>query len=842
MDSIDIGWALVGKKPGLYEEYSVIAASAGPFSPRQFEKIVSSSTPGNPPPPHENGPSALPWVWFDHPQIRGVTYVGIAIREWSPHFDATNRPIVFTRYFCVSLDDMLAAGVSYADFYETVREETVEWECADPLSQPTRTLPVRRGGKPAALATESAVAAAARLLEGAVVLLNGPGEMTERLNLLDAVARMLPAGAKAWLFTGTWSDNTSLNLSFGRRARDGDVALDLRTGHLDRSHAGDPSPYERALLQLIKRKGEPQVTEHLARQTDLRTRDPWAAEAILQDLDLLKVAVEAARAGTLKPEMLRKLHKSGDLDFVDAFARRQLLEQYLAVATPADVIRDAALLRAHWVAKLAPRLEEFARRQQKAARWTEEEIVGVAEVARRLGLAEQVMRAVVGMDTPERAEVVLAVDILGRRPEWLPVLGSVVADAKVTAVGLAARLAKHDGGLDGELAAHLDRAGENTVWQRVAGPYRKALTGPQGMFTNRDVAQLGHVDEAPVFDLVAVVHEARPERIGEVLDAVLVWLRDRIDQGLPHRWTDLSSLLSERHLPAADLLRYCTGLPPLVPLSRGRDYRRALAECALSDGILRATRIRFIDAVAGELGTGWSEQIEFDEVLLFFQWVAGIGGREQIVSRPLVDTIAGEILTNRALLDSPAVQLWQEYLANHQEMRRLFEERRAGIRRAVDVPWIANEIPKWGSSSSEALRRFLAKQKIPPDAWGAILVEVMAGQVANRVAQPHELVARLVNALLDHGFGSGPPEAVARPVAFDSAVQLDLAAFVLLRTHPHIRLEDGATDLARKLRAVQETLGEVAKSLEKKEPGLIKKAINTVIRSSDGERREGRDE
>ncbi|MGW3362335.1 hypothetical protein ACWDOR_05280 [Streptosporangium canum] len=220
---IGFEWALEGKRPGGHDDYELLDWSDDRLGPEVFEEIRSR---------HATGLSAdLPQVTIAVAATREREQVSrhivLAVQEWSGHRDATNRKIVYTRWFYVPYQKLAVHRVSYEALYRALAGLPVT---------PSRPLVVSvPESDPTALAPgPDARCAAALLLTGRPVCVVGADRvpMIERLRFLDTVAALLPYGMRTRLTAATWTSSTArhkIRLSFARHAPEN--AYEVRWGH-----------------------------------------------------------------------------------------------------------------------------------------------------------------------------------------------------------------------------------------------------------------------------------------------------------------------------------------------------------------------------------------------------------------------------------------------------------------------------------------------------------------------------------------------------------------------------------------------------------------------------------
>ncbi|MGI5485495.1 hypothetical protein [Microtetraspora malaysiensis] len=225
---IGFEWALEGKRPGAHDDYELLSWSDDRLGPEVFEEIRSR---------YATGLSAdLPQVTIavarTRERERVSRHIVLAIQDWSGHRDATNRKIVYTRWFYVPYHELAAHPVSYEALYHALAGLPVT--PSPPLTVQVPEFDPMAGCGEDGVPGPDALSAAALLLTNRPVCIVGADgvPMIERLRFLDAVAALLPYGMRARLTTATWTSSTArhkIRLSFARHAPEG--AYEVRWGY-----------------------------------------------------------------------------------------------------------------------------------------------------------------------------------------------------------------------------------------------------------------------------------------------------------------------------------------------------------------------------------------------------------------------------------------------------------------------------------------------------------------------------------------------------------------------------------------------------------------------------------
>jgi hypothetical protein len=230
-----LDWALMGKHPGGTDR-RILASNDGPFSREEFNRILRSVMPGNPVRDTDRvRPDSLPWATVSHARLpSGGTALGMAIHEWSDSRDATGRPIIMTRFFCVPFVDLAARPVSYHDLYTALATQTDLTRRTDTGRIAVDVRPYQPDLATAAITdAESACRAAlvaVAAMRGPVAILGAPAALRApgRLAFLDACLAFLAYGQRATLVASTWADSDAkhqVQVAFTGRRRPGDVAV-----------------------------------------------------------------------------------------------------------------------------------------------------------------------------------------------------------------------------------------------------------------------------------------------------------------------------------------------------------------------------------------------------------------------------------------------------------------------------------------------------------------------------------------------------------------------------------------------------------------------------------------
>jgi hypothetical protein len=341
--SVQAGWAIWSKRPGTRDDFSVLAASAGPLSSGEFAQLLAHFAPGNAS-AEPDTPASLPWVTLSRFAISDELYLGISVQTPTEDRDGTGRPISRTSYYCVPYRELTRAPVSYQGLYAAVTGQAPlphEGGGLVPLAIPRLD--------PAGLARavrgfgEMTVATAAALLLAGPVTITGPGfpDLETRLRFYDAVAALLPYGYRSYLTAATWSDTGAgdrFRIVFANRPRD--EASQLPWGALPRPPAAGPAATYFGYLQRVldRAAGGDSRLElligHLAHESEPhKLEEPEHAVGSLHGFLLPVILVE----GKGSRADVRQIFATGRVRELPVPQRAGLLKRLISLADPQDL-------------------------------------------------------------------------------------------------------------------------------------------------------------------------------------------------------------------------------------------------------------------------------------------------------------------------------------------------------------------------------------------------------------------------------------------------------------------------------------------------------------------------
>ncbi|MEV0768695.1 hypothetical protein [Nocardia salmonicida] len=613
-NSVQVGWAIVSKPEGTKSDYSVRAMSRELCSDAVIRELVLARSPGNPPVVHERGPSALPWAWFVQPLIRDKRYLSIVIREWTDRIDGTNRPIASNRFVCIDLDEFIDSGCGFADLYATVQGLELAIDPANPSASEPATLKLtRRAPVIGNWGTSRAMSeAAAALIETPVTLINGPTELIDRLAVFDAIARLLPSGARRWISASSWADvavNRLPLLIFAQRGRGGDTVIDLENHRpTPLSHAAQS--YRDLFDTLRAKHTEPTVLDHLRRQSTMRDRDPAKVTMALADLDLVSIVAAKAENGHVDVAEVRRLGQQDRFGDLSDDQLTSVVTGYLKVALAEDLAVDRELIGAYLYRDQDGFADALLRLLEEKP--TAQSISELAAVTRSVDLAHMFGDALYrAHNTNQRlfdpAELGQTVVALIEQEYWTTALAPLVAAIPGFA-RVAARPAFLTRGQRGPWVAHVNAAADiESPWSRL----RAALDAGAGVTPSGPaVEDLWQVDPELVRELLArsILHD--PAIVEMVLDRIVSTLLYHGDAEVPPALLEQLSdtvVADPDRQAGIDFILYRKQARPKQGFSEPGDaYRARLIDLVVTTPMTSSERARVIVAITARLCQRWS--------------------------------------------------------------------------------------------------------------------------------------------------------------------------------------------------------------------------------------------
>ncbi|KAF0845291.1 hypothetical protein [Nocardia caishijiensis] len=763
---VPVGWAIVAKPAGTKSDYSVRAASREPCSDAVIRELVLARGPGNPPQGRERGASGLPWVWFMQAEIRGRHYIYVVVREWTELTDGTSRPIATNRLVCVDLDAFLTSGCGFADLYTVVSELELPVDpdrpgAGDPASlELSASTPALEG-----VTGWGAVAdAAAALLETSVTLVNGPTALVDRLAVFDAIAALLPGGARSWLSASSWADAAVSRLPkliFAQRGRGGDTVIDLanpRPTLLSSSSAA----YRELLDTLCAKHTRPVVLDHLGRQVAVRDRDPAQVMMALADLDLASVVADKAERGQVDVAEVRRLglqDRFGDL--TDEQLRR-VVQYYLVVARADDLHRDRALIGKYLYFDQDGFADALYRLLEEQP--SPQTVRELAEVTQTVDLARMFVEALQRAYNTDRAlfdqvELAETVLTLTEQDYWTVALAPLVAGIPGLA-RVAARRVFFTSGTRGPWVAHVAAAaGAQSPWTTLSS----ALDGALGAVSPAVIDELWQFDPDLVRELLVRASVNEPERVEDLLDGILPVLRHHIAEPMPPALvSQLADMVVADPNRQADIdfVLYSKHSRPKSGFNEPDDaYRARLIDLIDSTSMPQQDRTRLITAIADRLTPYWSGQHPKSTLDGLWRLTHPAGAAETALAAVLRAIGIEDTTTNGRLSHSPYLGRWHHELrVDTSTTSASASARIRSLTHSASVPEVATAIAQAGQSGLRpadivALLRATSWRGRTASSWFQLANRVTMELVERGAAQPAEPGAALIHAWAEGEFG-----------------------------------------------------------------------------------------
>lgn len=704
---LSAGWALFGKPPGSAQDYAVIASSGWPLAVQHFEKVIRAYSPGEVPAHHGSPPNAFPWATFTYLRLDADLYRGMAITDWSGDVDRTGRPIAETFYCCLrARDDDPWPG--FAATYRACLSRRGDWTALEQHQagqhqvgqQLPLPLPVAVEDPAARLQPlpdqrlEQVAEAAAALLDGRQVVFQlgrSPLPLPERLELLDSVRSLLPAGARHWLSAGTWWD-------VGRR-RGPEAALCLSDRGGENSHviggghhrtlSPNARRYRDLLLQLLHTHGPEAVTARLATGLHVQARDPLAGLDLVREVDLVAVTAREIEAGEVSVGNLSRLIDEGLLDELPPEVRTRAIGFALANAEPAQL----PSLRPFLDGDTYPALVDAAQGRLWRDGWAAGQLQPFLDLARGVhALDDLLARLCASRKAPaERGGVAASLlDGLGPAGAEVRVRRLLASDPMLTlrVVRLAPDVPTARRWLEIWHEEHRQLPGPTVAGAPNAEAALRALAFASGrpvQPSEDDVAALGGLFGVPgVEQFVGICRNGRPQdvvRIVEVL--VLRWLYPHADEMTEPQirwWLDVLGPQRSESPPLealSDVLRARWGRPRTdiaevvwQPDSRPGLWAPYAVELERLIAALPPERsLQIVDLWASGLRPGWSRPRERRDVVLRLLWrLVHAADRQAPVSRDLLSRIVKELGPDGEWRHDPAIGPWRRELARHPKL------------------------------------------------------------------------------------------------------------------------------------------------------------------------------
>lgn len=354
MAKLQAEWALWGKQQADAIGYRVLACSNGELDVRDFSEFIGIALTGSPS-GNDSGDRSLPWLTIAPLSTRDP-WLGVSITEASTIADATRRPVFLTRSYCFPFAALRSRPGSYSGLAQATLPRALPVDEHEPIPLTYPALGVSRIVRmiDGEVGFERAARAAALVVQGQTVI-TAAGSLTlaEKLDVLDAVAALLPYGVRSALAVGTWANSITahrMRLCFSDAAAPGQTSLSWERPLAD---SAVPRGVAREYLELLalvrQRLGLGQLVEALTAHRAPMTFDmPEALVGPLEDLCRPFTVAERARTGAATVSEVREVVEMSDTATLSADERFALLRFLLRRG---DAV-DAELISSRWVPEL----------------------------------------------------------------------------------------------------------------------------------------------------------------------------------------------------------------------------------------------------------------------------------------------------------------------------------------------------------------------------------------------------------------------------------------------------------------------------------------------------------
>ena len=789
--SIEAGWAYFAKRPGAYDDNAVIASSLAPFAAAEFLTLIRTFVPGD---ISDTAPVDGPaWATFTARAKAGpVPYFGIAVEERTAHYDGQRRPIYATTYACVRLDDVVGRGVGYRALYTAVREalgwldpETAENGGMVRLDVPPAD-PAARAALVDGFGYERVAMAAAAAMSGSPVALTGAGGMglEQRIDFLDAVTALLPAGAPGWLSAATWIDRADSHpfvLAFPLRTREIDVAVPVQGGAVPPEVL--ESLYYRTLTDVRDSLGSTQaVVVILAGLGSQREPDPMlAARALIRDDP--RSVVRKVREGRGDGDEVREL-LAVEQQWSSLSPDEQALLLGFLIRTPAELHKtNTSTLAARWVPELTSELLGIAGRSLWQGQQTVvalAPLVALGEIVTQGDFLARIIVAPTGVRPTvaqlERAAELIRISVPDPATISHQLAAGVTGHRMLYAVLLAQEFSA--GGHPAQPAPDLSRLARwgrlNAARPRIdePDPARPFLhlggcsaTAPTGP----DLNALVSFGPNLLWPLLSHLAAAGPLTVaeGELLIAVLDLVNGRPPGGEDHR-VQLAAMLRRIDPAAADLrarldltvLRFGgepgTDLTSRLVTPDGNNYINAFQNAYWSLESPTA-RPRVIAGVTRLLPAArWAFDQRYSDAVLFFMRTITHGPTgEFLVTPQVLDFVVSALDISESVFGTERFRIWWEQEIKHdQRLRhRVLEQQlrqlRQGTPRQTFQPVVIEALARGTRVDRvlEHLRRIRPSEEDMAELLTAVLPELAASadEVDNAMERGVEFVEKALH-------------------------------------------------------------------------------------------------
>src|SRR5271165_1512987 len=291
--TISADWAWISKDPEGGIGYSILKDSAATID---FPSLASRYVPGSPSSTiPEGAPDAPPWVTIGPGEASADdVLISVSVRDPWRELDDSGRPVWPQRLLVVPFTELAKADASYRTIWEAVRGAEVPAPAAKPVS-----LKVAPRSRAKLLDTferhrfDRIAALASALLDGPVAIADATHlTREERLDLLDAVAALLPYGFRVDLSVSSSVNNTAqhgIRLVFATFPNEGQQLISL-VHAAPKPHGDWSSRYQTALHDKLEVCELPDLLDHMWGKKGKKDHpysfdDPGRAFAALMEID-----------------------------------------------------------------------------------------------------------------------------------------------------------------------------------------------------------------------------------------------------------------------------------------------------------------------------------------------------------------------------------------------------------------------------------------------------------------------------------------------------------------------------------------------------------------------------
>jgi len=383
--------ALKSKKQGDVIDFRVLAQSEGPLSNKDFEALFNQLSVGNMPDKPRYEAERPPWVTFGPFKLGGAAYIAATRQDWTARNDRSSRPVSATVGLCLQYGEVAAEAPTYTLLHDQIPRSGSLMHSEGASLEPPRVSLAGGEGQWEAVAGfiekfgfDFCAAVAALLIQSPVALVNGYDLGSDiRLSFIDAVASLLPFGARADLSASTWMQSASssaMRLGFTDQARPGQqqrVAWG-EPGSAKLEPGSKAKKYYQLLLDIKGRRGLPYLVTSLAGcREPITFGEGDAFLNALRSTDRLYLLWQDLKAGQASADEVRTAFELNGLSHLPEDKQCDLL----AVLVDNLQSRDLSILRQRWVDGLQPRVCEAISSRLQAPEFQSELLWGLYQLA-----------------------------------------------------------------------------------------------------------------------------------------------------------------------------------------------------------------------------------------------------------------------------------------------------------------------------------------------------------------------------------------------------------------------------------------------------------------------------